>query len=127
MLIDEKSNKIVMMLPITQVMSRPIISFVQLCRIGFFKAVNRTKNENTIKKIPTPRKGFLLLTLNRFPKKVGINANNHPVIPELIPLVSKTFFSVIVYVFCFPKDILRRGLKYYHFPPINLLFTPIHY
>lgn len=92
MLIDEKSNKIVMMLPITQVMSRPIISFVQLCLIGFFKAVNRTKNENIIKKIPTPRKGFLLLTLNRFPKKVGINANNHPVIPELIPLVSKTFF-----------------------------------
>lgn len=112
-LIEENNNTVAMRLATTQAMSKPIISFVQLFWIGLFDAFRRTNEENNIKKIPTSMNGTVLFVLNKAAKISGITTSKIPVIPELIAFTSKTFFSFIIFEFCFNKGIFKLCFSCY--------------
>lgn len=100
-------------LAITQITSSVMINLVQLFEIIFFIAVASTNTENTIRKPPTKVNGLLCGVLNSCVNKEGMVANKIPVIPELIALVSNTFFSVIISIFLLLKSTaVRTALDY---------------
>ena len=87
----------------TQAMSIPIISCVNFFDIGIRVAVNKTNTAKVIKKIPTSIKGPIVLSWNSPANISGISTKRIPVVPELMALISNTFFSSIVLSFCLSK------------------------
>lgn len=94
-----------MILTITQAISKPIMSLVQFFWMAFLNAVKSTNSENNSRKTPTPTNGMALFALNKVETIPGIKTSKAPVTPELIAFISKTFFSVILFGFCFHKGI----------------------
>lgn len=92
-----------MTLAITQVISSVMINLVQLIGILSFIAVAKTNIENTMRKTPTGINVVLFPVSNSFVNTEGMVTNKTPVIPELIALVSNTFFSVIISSFYYSK------------------------
>ena len=112
-LMEENKMKTAMMLATTQSISNLIINLTHFFGTVFFKAVSNTNDEKNIKKIPTSTNGTILAVLNKFAKISGIRTSRIPVIPELIAFISKTFFSVIIFEFCFNKGIFKSTLRRY--------------
>lgn len=98
-----------MALATTQVISSVMINLVQLIGIFPFIAVAKTNNENTMRKTPTRINGVLSPVSNNCVNTEGMVTNKTPVIPELIALVSNTFFSVIISFFITQKYCCTDG------------------
>jgi len=103
-LMIENKMIIAIALAITQMISNVMINLVQPIGIFPFIAVAKTNSENTMRKIPVRINGVLSPISNNFVNTDGRVANKTPVIPELIALVSSTFFSVIISLFYYFKS-----------------------
>ena len=98
-------------LEITQVISSVMMNLVQLSGIFSFIAVTTTNSENTMRNMPTDINGVLPSIANNRVNTEGMVANRIPVIPELIALVSSTFFSVIISFFIAQKYCCIRRIQ----------------